>query len=744
VSGDNIFVRPATYTEDLALKIGVNIVTFRGNGNTGNVIIIGNATFSGAGQVNISSIRLQTNSNFFLTVSGANASVVNLIDCDLRPQNNTGISFTSSNAASTISLINCTGNIGNATSAIYSMTSPGTLFFDYVNVKNSGASTVPSSNSAGLVQLLCCTFLSPFSTTGTGIITKNFTIVDSSAQNVTSLTTAGTGTSVINFGGNFSGTASAISIGAGTTVTASTSLISSSATNAVTGLGTFQSALVEYTGSSVVDNVTTLTPFTIQAVSVRPNDIIAVNAQKNLYGIANGTTGQVLTATTGSAPAFANAVDLHVARYIVSAGGAADGANFTTIATAYAAAVAVGAPQTVFVQPGSYTENITLTPGIDITAFGCDNSLNGTGNVKILGTLTLTTAGSVTISGIQLQTNSAALLAVTGSAASIVNLNNCYLNCTNNTGITYSSSNAASAINIEYCHGNIGTTGISLFTASSTGMLSINYSKITNTGSSTTASTISSGNLNVNWTAFNIPITTSSTGTIACLFCNVDNAATNTTSLTLGGGSINVENSYISSGTASAINISAVASNVLNNVISSSNTNAITGSGTIGYSGLSFIGGSTTINVTTQNVSGTLQGSKNTAPTAGFLGEQIRSFIPFASAVSQPTSNVPVNLTSISVTAGVWDISCIAQLQCTGSTTQQFVGMNLTSATLAITGDNTISTGAAAIIGQNSGLSIPAWRQTFSTTTTVFLVINCIFTTGTVSSWGRISATRVG
>src|SRR5574338_1448725 len=47
--------------------------------------------------------------------------------------------------------------------------------------------------------------------------------------------------------------------------------------------------------------------------------------------------------------------DLHTARFIVSAGGAPDGANYTTITAALAAAVAAGGNQTVFIQPGTYT-----------------------------------------------------------------------------------------------------------------------------------------------------------------------------------------------------------------------------------------------------------------------------------------------------------------------------------------------------------------------------------------------------
>ena len=96
--------------------------------------------------------------------------------------------------------------------------------------------------------------------------------------------------------------------------------------------------------------------------------------------------------------------------------------DFTTIA---AALTASSSGTTIFLRPGTYTENPTLKAGVNLSAYGSDSSLNGTGNVIINGTCTLSTAGSVTISGVQLQTNSANAIVVSGSVASVLNLNNC-------------------------------------------------------------------------------------------------------------------------------------------------------------------------------------------------------------------------------------------------------------------------------------------------------------------------------
>lgn len=282
------------------------------------------------------------------------------------------------------------------------------------------------------------------------------------------------------------------------------------------------------------------------------------------------------------------------AKWIVSAT-SSDGTH-TTIAAALTSA---SSGDTIFIRPGTYTENLTLKVGVNLTAFVCDAF---TPNVTIVGTCTLTTAGTVSISGIRLQTNSAALLAVTGSAASIVNLTECFLNCSNNTGITFSSSSGSSQINITNCNSNLGTTGIGLFAHSASGSMVISGLQGLNTGASLTASTCSAGVLDIKNSQINFPITYSLTGTGAQDRSSFDNAATNTTCMTqTGTGTIGAFCCRYFSGTASAISIgSGCTFNAVDLSISSTNTNAITGAGTLNYAGLTFVSTSSTVNVTTQ------------------------------------------------------------------------------------------------------------------------------------------------
>lgn len=280
------------------------------------------------------------------------------------------------------------------------------------------------------------------------------------------------------------------------------------------------------------------------------------------------------------------------AKWIVSPT-ASDGTH-TTIASALTSA---SSGDTIFIRPGTFTENLSLKAGVNLAAYDCDAL---TPNVIISGTCTLTTAGTVSISGICLQTNSAPLLAVTGSVASIVNLKNCFLNCTNNDGITFSSSSSSALIRITECSTDLTTTGIKLFNHSSAGTLTIRKSVLSNNGGSSTASTVSAGTLILNHNQVQFPIITSGTGGLGCGWTDFDTSALNTTTLTLGGsGLIGINYSTISSGTASAVSISGTAS-LIDCGISSSNTNAITGAGTLVYNCLEFSGSSSTVNTSTQ------------------------------------------------------------------------------------------------------------------------------------------------
>lgn len=277
--------------------------------------------------------------------------------------------------------------------------------------------------------------------------------------------------------------------------------------------------------------------------------------------------------------------------HIVDANGHGD---FTTISAALTAATS---GQTIFIMPGTYTENPMLKAGVNLVAYNADAF---TPNVIIVGKATLSTAGTVSASGIRFKTNSDFCISVTGSAASILQLINCNIEASNNTAINFTSSNSSSIVSIDTCALSIDTTGISIYSMSSVGLLSMINCYSSNSGS-TTSSSNSAGSVQIFHSNIVFPISTSSTGITT--LTNTNGNSGNTTFLTTAGSGINtILNSNMASGTASTISIGA-GTTVLMALcaVTSSNTNAITGSGILNAGIITFTGASSTINTTTVN-----------------------------------------------------------------------------------------------------------------------------------------------
>ncbi len=282
------------------------------------------------------------------------------------------------------------------------------------------------------------------------------------------------------------------------------------------------------------------------------------------------------------------------AKFIVSAA-AAEGTH-TTIAAALTSA---SSGDTIFIRPGSYTENLTLKAGVNLAAYTGDGA---TPNVTIIGKMTATFAGTASISNIYIQTNSDFILVVSGSAATIINLNFCTLNASNNTLISYTTSSASSQINVLNCISYLATTGIAIVASSSAGTIYFHRFQNFNTGSSLTASTVSAGQLNISRAAFSNPISVSGTAGFGMAYSQIDMGGLNAATLTVNvaGGSFQCEYCKFVSGTSSAVTATAGTVVLLDCIISSTNTNAVTGAGTVKYGNITFTDSSSTINTTTQ------------------------------------------------------------------------------------------------------------------------------------------------
>lgn len=267
--------------------------------------------------------------------------------------------------------------------------------------------------------------------------------------------------------------------------------------------------------------------------------------------------------------------------------------------TIQAAITAASAGDTVKITAKStaYVENITGKVGVNLVA---DTADAYTPNVTISGTFTHNTAGIITCSGIRFQTNGASAIAVTGSVASILRMRDCYINVTNATGITYSSSSNLSAIIMQNCDGNIANTSLKFFDQTSAGTIIFDHPFFSNTGLSTTASTSSAGIINMQYFNITFPITTSGTSLGTWEHGLIDTNVLNVSSATVSSGSgISMKWTRLTAGTASAASIGGLVT-MEGCTVASSNTNAITGAGALNYSPISFNGSSSTVNVTTQ------------------------------------------------------------------------------------------------------------------------------------------------
>lgn len=146
---------------------------------------------------------------------------------------------------------------------------------------------------------------------------------------------------------------------------------------------------------------------------------------------------------------------------------------------------------------------------------------------------------------------------------------------------------------------------------------------------------------------------------------------------------------------------------------------------------------SITFNPTTQGVVGT---TTNNNAAAGYVGEFVSSQILFASAISISTGT-PTNVTSISLTAGDWDVWGNILLIPTGASNNVLGGISTTSATMPNTSliyirQNTNTSAAA------QGFPVPYQRVSLSGTTTVYLVAQISFSTGACTVCGGINARR--
>ena len=153
----------------------------------------------------------------------------------------------------------------------------------------------------------------------------------------------------------------------------------------------------------------------------------------------------------------------------------------------------------------------------------------------------------------------------------------------------------------------------------------------------------------------------------------------------------------------------------------------ITTSGAVDFSGATAIKGTTT----------------NDAATALDIGEYVESLVAVGSAVSLTTAT-PANVTSISLTAGDWDVEGnINFTEGAATVTIRTGGINSTSATLPTNGSEVENGAQTVAVTAKNSVTLPRKRFSLSGTTTVYLITTSTFSAGTVGAYGQINARRV-
>lgn len=141
-----------------------------------------------------------------------------------------------------------------------------------------------------------------------------------------------------------------------------------------------------------------------------------------------------------------------------------------------------------------------------------------------------------------------------------------------------------------------------------------------------------------------------------------------------------------------------------------------------------------------------INGSDGTADAApGYLGEYV---VASNNAVLQNLSNAAfVNLLTIPLTAGDWEVSGLASFSLNGSTSSGPIQLVVsifsgTTTTDHSEGDNLL-TAASPISSAGNSISVPCYRIKVTTSQTIYLKALGNFSAGTMQARGRISARRV-
>ncbi len=170
-------------------------------------------------------------------------------------------------------------------------------------------------------------------------------------------------------------------------------------------------------------------------------------------------------------------------------------------------------------------------------------------------------------------------------------------------------------------------------------------------------------------------------------------------------------------------------------------------SGTIAYAGANADITSMTAVTAINRTGGTAITGTNTndSAAAGVVGEYVTAAVLSGSAISLTTATT-ANITSISLTAGDWDVSGVVSFIPTASTNIGVLasGSSAVSATVSTDEGATTRVSPVAVPGALvQSLALTQQRYSLASTTTIYLIARASFTVSTLTAYGTISARRI-
>lgn len=160
-------------------------------------------------------------------------------------------------------------------------------------------------------------------------------------------------------------------------------------------------------------------------------------------------------------------------------------------------------------------------------------------------------------------------------------------------------------------------------------------------------------------------------------------------------------------------------------------------------------GGTNLLEVTLTNGTQIVGTTTNDNATLGHVGQLLESVVASASSVALTTAT-RTDMTSLSLTAGDWDVTILMTIRLVGNSTMTVVSTGIgtasgTSTTGLVDGNNVTELAGTWTSGADTVVVVPAFRVSLAGTTTYYAKIRCVFVvgTGSVSAFGRLSARRV-